>query len=241
MSAEETGAIVADASALPARTEVPSWRLVLTLTVAGALSALLLSFVYELTLPAIKANKARVLHDAIREVLKGAERVVSFRVTPDGLEVEEETRFEVDPRRTDRVFLGYDADGKVVGFALAGGAYGYGSDPIRLVFGYDPKTHEVLGLKILEDKETPGLGTKIETDTAFTSQFWAAEASGSGRPPRRTPLDPVRPGEGDPDDSYQVDTISGATISSLTVIRIVNDVASEVGPLLEAWRPGEGR
>ena len=45
-----------------------------------------------------------------------------------------------------KVFLGYDPAGMPVGFALVNDAYGYGSDPINLSFGYEPQKGEVIGL-----------------------------------------------------------------------------------------------
>ena len=114
------------APAVPAKAEVASWRLVVTLALAGALAAALLSIVYELTLPAIEANKARVMEEAIGEVLKGPATVVSLKVGPDALQREETVVYAVNDKEIDRVFVGYDAAGKAIGYALVGGAYGYG-------------------------------------------------------------------------------------------------------------------
>jgi electron transport complex protein RnfG len=227
--------------ALPARKEVPSWRLILTLALVGAIAALCLAFVYEATRPAILANKARVVREAIREVLRDPARVVSLLVTETGLEPEEEVKYVVDARRLDRVFLGFDEKGKPLGFALVGAAYGYGSDPIRIMFGYDAKTGEVIGLKVLEHKETPGIGTKIETEATFTTQFWEPEEAKPGDPPLRAPpLKGVRSDQLDVSDPKQVDMISGATISSRAVIAVINDVVGQVREKLEAYDPGDG-
>ena len=156
--ATETGATESGAAGLPTKPEVPSWRLVLTLGVAAVLSALGLSVVNELTAPAIAENRARVLREAVDEVLGKPEAVVSLVVGAEGLVRDDEVVY-TEAKGVERVYLGYaDAEGtQPIGFALVGAAYGYGSDPIKLAFGYDPTTEEILGLKVLEHKETPGI------------------------------------------------------------------------------------
>ena len=225
--------------------DLPFWRLVATLTVAGALAAVLLAVASDLTRERIAANKAAVLMEAIGVVLKDPARVVSLEETETGLRLDPEVVY-----RNDRVFFGYAEDGSPLGFALVGGAYGYGSDPIRLIFSYDAATHEVLGMQVLEHKETPGIGTKIQEDPAFAEQ-WSKPV---GEATRRTaprlvtadaPLVPVRadstPARDAEVERHQVDTISGATISSKAVVKIVNERVRQVGPKLSAWNTEEGR
>jgi hypothetical protein len=79
-------------------------------------------------------------------------------------------------------------------------------------------------MKVLENKETPGLGDKIVKDSAFVSEFVGAAA----------PLEGVKAGSGDGDPS-EVDMITGATISSRAVIDIINARLELLGPRLESW------
>jgi electron transport complex protein RnfG len=95
-------------------------------------------------------------------------------------------------------------------------------EELSLMIGLDPATGVLTGIKVLEQKETPGLGDKIETDSAFGNQF-----PGALTPLRR---DKVRAG-GDPSE---VQIITGATISSRAVIRIVNNAVARWRPLLAA-------
>ena len=239
---ERAPATTADVDAvtqLAARPEVPSWRLVATLAVAGALAALLLSFVYEATKPLIDANKAAVLEEAVAEVLGDPVAVTSLVVTEEGL-VPDEKIVYLEEKGVERVYLGYadEARTRPVGFALRGGAYGYGSDPILLVFGYDAKSGEIIGLKVLGHKETPGIGTKIETEESFAGLFWRSE---SGAPPARRPrLQGMRAEQFQADDPHHVDMISGATISSKAVIKVVNDLWERLGVRLRAFAEQEG-
>src|SRR5690606_21013167 len=75
-----------------------------------------------------------------------------------------------DSTGVERVYLGYDAAGEPVGFAVVASKAGF-QDQIRVIFGYDPRTGALLGMKVLESKETPGLGDKIEKDSSFVAEF----------------------------------------------------------------------
>jgi electron transport complex protein RnfG len=174
-------------------------RLVGTLAGAGALAGFFLVLAFQVTQPRILAYKAEVLKQAVREVLK------------------EPARFEEREIGGEKVYVGFDKDGARVGYAIVAAAPGF-QDTVRLIFGYDPKTRQLLGMKVLESKETPGLGDRIEGE-AFLGQFGGAA----------TPLVGIKgggAGEG-------IHMITGATISSRAVITMINRALERLGPLLE--------
>jgi len=210
----------------PAPPETPAWRLVSTLAVAGTLAGLLLVFVYQATAQPIAAHKAKMLRLAIQEVLGGPERYDTlylvdgkFTGLPEGAK---ERDFE-------RVFLGYGEDGRPVGFAIEADGPGF-QDTLKLIFGYDAATKRILGMKVLESKETPGLGDKIEKDREWIDQFRRAVA----------PLVPRKPGSTKGGESG-VDTITGSTISTKAVIKIINAALEDLGPAVEAYPAGEAK
>jgi electron transport complex protein RnfG len=211
----------------PKPKEVPSSRLLLTLGTAGVLAGVLIVFVYQATQPTIRAYKARLLKLAIEEVLKSPYRYDTLYVHEGVLTPE--LPAGADPRTAEKVFVGYNENGERVGFAITGVEGGF-QDDIGLIFGYDPATHTVLGMKVLESRETPGLGDRIEKDQNFLKEFESVEA----------PLKGVKPGRatGAPNE---VDLITGATISSRAVIRIINHRVEKLGPLLDAYLEGETR
>ena len=214
----------------PARPEVAPWKLAMTLAVAGALAGLLLVFVDQVTRPKIEAHRRAALRDAVKEVLSidpdagDGSRIVSLRVEAAGFELEPEAQYEVDASTIDRVFLGYDASGAVRGFAIVHQQMGF-QDVIRLIFGYDPRTETVLAMRVLESRETPGLGDKIEKDAAWVAMFDDVKA----------PIVAVKSGERSAPD--EVDTITGATISAKGVIDIVNAALArqELAKRLAQW------
>lgn len=209
----------AHAAPPPAVPDVPAWRLFATLGVGGAAAGLLIVLVWGLTQPTIQRNKAERLRVAVAEVLRGPVRFDTLFVVDGAL------RAEAPPgRRTvEQVYVGYGADGRRTGFALVAAEPGF-ADVVRLIYGYDPGTQQVLGMKVLENKETPGLGDKIERDTAFVNQFAGAA----------TPLRGVKPDRAT-GDVHEIDMITGATISSRAVVRIVNNSLERFEPMIQAY------
>jgi electron transport complex protein RnfG len=200
--------------------QVRASRLITTLSGAGAIAGGLIVIVFALTAPAIEAHRAQRLDQAVTEVLRGPARYDTLYLV-DGA-ISEELPSGADPKAFERVYLGHTADGSPLGFAVVAQAPGF-SDMVQVIFGYDPATRTLLGMKVLENRETPGLGDRIEKDADFVGQF-------AGLVP---PLESVKAGAGKGGPS-EVDLITGATISSRTVVRIINDALARLGPELDA-------
>jgi electron transport complex protein RnfG len=205
----------------PAPLDVPSWRLLATLGVAGAVAGLLVVLVQGWAEPRIESHRAAVLQGAIMNVLGGPARYDTLYVTET--ELSRRPPGGIDAGAADRVYLGYDAGGQPVGFAITAAEPGF-QDVIRLIFGYESGSGEVLGMQVLENKETPGLGDKIEKDASFVAEFDGA----------RAPLVGVKAGAGGGDPG-EVDMITGATISSRAVIAIINHRLDRLDPLLRSY------
>ena len=198
---------------VPTRPEVSSLRLVLTLALAGTVAGLLLVFVDQLTAPAIAAHKQKMLEQAIGEVLKSPARYETLYWYEGALT--SELSDKVDGSKLERIYKGFDTDDRFVGYAIAAAEPGF-ADTVRLIFGYDAESGTLLGMKVLESKETPGLGDKIEKDEKFVGQFEG----------RLRPLAGVKSGEGKGEPG-EIDMITGATISSKVVIRIINNAIAK--------------
>ncbi|MCK4871216.1 MAG: FMN-binding protein [Phycisphaerales bacterium] len=191
-----------------------SLRLVLTLGIAGLLSGFAIAGAYQITKPIIDANNARALEAAVFKVVPGSTRMRKLALR-DGLLVP----VAGDEPVTDPVVYGaYDDAGDFLGYAIEGAGSGF-QDIIRLLYGYDPVRRCVIGLEILESRETPGLGDKIYKDAAFQANFEALSVE--------PPIVVVKDGR---DADNEVDAITGATISSLAVVKIINTVTG-------AWLP----
>jgi H+/Na+-translocating ferredoxin:NAD+ oxidoreductase subunit G len=200
--------------------EASSSRLVGTLSVAGALAGLAIVLVFQWANPQIEEYRARVLEEAITEVLAGAERYVTvFLEADEGFTATP----AADTADLDRVYVGFDANEQPVGIAVQGGEPGF-QDVITLIFGYDPASGELLGMKVLEHKETPGLGDKIEKDTAFIGAFRRVS----------TPLLGIKKGR-ESGASEEIVMITGATISSRAIIDIINHRLDDLQRSMDAF------
>lgn len=208
----------------PTQTEVRTSSLLATLGAAGALAGLLIVMVHQVTQPAIQAHKAEVLRAAVQEVLGAPDHYDTLYVFEGSLVERPPEGVSVD--KLERLFLGFHENGEPVGFAITGAEPGF-QDVIELIFGYDPGTRTVLGMKVLSSRETPGLGDKIEKDQAFVSEFEGVEA----------PIEGVKSGRATGAEN-EVDMITGATISSRTVIAIINHRLERLEPMLQSYVTG---
>lgn len=206
-----------DPTALPAGT--PSWRLLATLGGAGAVAGLLIVLTWRWSTPPIEAHRALVLQLAIAEVLQQPARWDTLYLDGDRLVRQPPANAGAAP---ERVYQGYDAAGTRRGVAIVAGEAGF-ADVISVIFAFEPDTRRLLAMKVIGSKETPGLGDRIEKDSAFVRQF---------RGPA-LPLKGVKAASGA--DPAEVDVITGATISSRTVIRIINNAVDRWQPRIEAF------
>jgi len=212
-------------SAPPVATkDVPSWRLVAMMTLAGALAGLLIVSTYELTLPRIEHHQAETMAAAIQEVLKAPARYDTLYVHDGALVKRLPTG--ADAKKAERIFLGYDASGKRVGFALSAVGVGF-QDPMTIMFGYDAAKRQVIAMRVIASKETPGLGDKVVKDSAFVAEFSPVVA----------PINGVKKDRAT-NAADEVVMITGATVSSRAVIRIINTAVARWQPLMDAYREG---
>jgi Na+-translocating ferredoxin:NAD+ oxidoreductase subunit G len=103
------------------------------------------------------------------------------------------------------------------GAGLPGAARGY-QDVIQFLFGYDPECECIIGSKVLKSTETPGAGGQDRHDPVFLENFVALDASlnpeGTGL---ANPI--VLSPSGTKTEPWQIDGISGATISGKAMAR----------------------
>ena len=107
------------------------------------------------------------------------------------------------------------AGGRQIGWVVPGGGQGF-ADRIELLIGVDAEVARITGLYVLDQKETPGLGNKI------VEEEWRKQFSGKST---SKPLVVVKGGA---KGEEEIDAITGATISSESVCRIVNRTLSRM-------------
>jgi len=197
-----------------------TWPMYRALVGVGLVCGLLIVGAYELTLPIIERNRAEALERAIFQVLPAARESTTFRLTDAG-------GFEPlvgDGRGLPLVYAGYDDQGRLAGLAIEASGMGY-QDVIRVLYGYSFEEEAIVGVRVLESKETPGLGNKIESDPDFLANFQRLDVTLSDDAASLAhPIAPVKHGQ--KEHPWQVDGITGATISSKAIANMLNQSAA---------------
>jgi len=202
-------------------------RLVLVLGSFALLSGLIHVIAFLATKDRIEHNRASALTAAVLRVLPGAKDQRALVLRGDALQ-----RYDGPPNtvpKEDAVFEAFDASGRRVGFAIPNQAAGF-QDTIKLIFGVDLGAKRIVGMEVLESRETPGLGDKILKDAAFLGQ-WKALAFDPA-------VEVTKKGKTKPNE---IDAIVGATISSKAVARIVNEGNQRWQGPIGAYATGEGQ
>ncbi len=180
-------------------------RLIATLGLAGFFAGLLLVSGFVLTKPIIEQNKAEALKAAVYQVLEGC--VTFEQLIWDGKILSQGTP---TGENAAPVYIGVGEGGRVLGFAITTEEPGF-QDIIKAIYGYDPVLDQIIGMEILESKETPGLGDKIFKDANFKTNFDALAVS----------PEIISVKHGEKKNPNEIEAITGATISSKAVTRLL--------------------
>ena len=181
-------------------------QMILVLTSIGLVSGALLMSVNTLTKDRIAANKQHEVEAAILRVIPG---------TKASQKIYEEKDFTV--------YEGKDEQGQSLGIAISTAAGGF-QDKILYIFGLNTQLTRISSLYVLDQKETPGLGAKITNQESFL-QFWEERDCSQPITLRKPAVDKseLAPSE--------VNTITGATISSRAVLAGVNAALDKIRTL----------
>jgi len=186
-------------------------KLGLILTVICFVAGTTLAFTYRLTKKRIEEQSQAQQLNALKVVLPQA---VEFSDPKSGVEIE--------------YYEGLDQRKEVVGYAFVGKAKGY-SSTIKVVVGIDPEG-TITGIKITEQKETPGLGTKA-VEVPVTRTFWEAIlGKGGSAEPGRPRFEDQFTGKILSDlkvvtskTNTEIQALTGATITSKAVTKAVRE------------------
>ena len=213
-------------AARPAPTS--TWHMYRAMVGVGICCGLLIVSVYQFTLPVIAQNKAEALQAAIFNVLPAATTSKTFRLNDSGAF----EPLEGEATGASLVYAGYDDQGQLVGLAIEARGMGY-QDVIALIYGYSFAEEAIVGIQVLESKETPGLGDKIETDPDFLQNFERLDVSLTEDGSKlENAVVPVKSGE--KTNPWEVDGITGATISSVAIANILDASAQYWAPRIRA-------
>ena len=168
-------------------------RMLITLTIVGVVSGGVLNSIWDWADPLIKENARIETEKAIKVVQP--ETITREKIETDVMEV----------------YKVFDQEKNLIGYAAVAVGNGF-QGKIKLMFGVKPNLKELVNLTVLEQSETPGLGTEVTQKEKFTDQFKKLIAN---------PLVGwVKEGGSTKENEIQAKT--GATISSVALVDIVN-------------------
>ncbi len=163
------------------------------LTIIGIISGALLTKVNQWAIPLIAANKKAETEKSI------------FLVLPNGKFYEKINSKEIE------IYRVLDENKNLIGYSLVYEGNGF-QGKIRLMAGLSYDLNKIKSIEILEQVETPGLGTKI-TEESFKKQFINLSTN---------PVINWVKGK-EPKNPNEIQTITGATISSKSIVAILNE------------------
>lgn len=181
-----------------------AWLILIMAIVFGALLAMV-----QITLsPKIAANMQAETFSAVPILIYGDGNV------PADIQIETAT-VTAKNNSLDQTYPVYivKSGGELAGFAVKGVIMGY-ADNIEMLVGFNAEVSEITGVFVIYQKETPGLGSKI-TDADWNGQFVGKSTN--------MPL-----AVNSRDANTHIDSISGATISSVAVTDIINNIVRNV-------------
>ena len=166
--------------------------------------------------PVIEQNKLNETLAKVPELVLGSELAQTMAAQNQKLEIAAR-QVGVKKVGTEKFYGVYEAtyQGERKGWVIKTKGQGY-ADNIELLLGLSPDLKTITGLFVLDQKETPGLGNKIITDT-WRGQFIHAPAD--------QPLVVVKTGASKPGE---IDAVTGATISSRSVTSLINSTIKDL-------------
>jgi electron transport complex protein RnfG len=172
----------------------------------------------------IRGNQETIMRNSVEELLPGVQKQIIYGVQPSG---ELKILPDLEPAGQ-RLFAGYDGSGKLIGIVIESSARGY-ADLINAMYAYSPEKQAITGFKVVDMRETPGLGDRVRSDPDFLNNFQDLDATiVDGKPAH--PVKVVK--HGSKKNAWEIDAISGATISSRAVGKLIGTSVQDVIPVV---------
>ncbi|MBU1182021.1 MAG: RnfABCDGE type electron transport complex subunit G [Proteobacteria bacterium] len=173
-------------------------KMIIVLTVLCSFSGGLLAALRNETMEKIENQQLEFVRGpAIRDILKGS----SNDPIAD--------RFKIKVGETEKSFFVGKFDGKTETVVFESTGKGFGGD-IGLMLGVNIADDKITGIGVTTHSETPGIGSRAQTDPRFAAQFKGVLLTGDFK---------VK------NEGGQVDAISGATVTSKGIAVAVTEAA----------------
>jgi electron transport complex protein RnfG len=210
---------------MPAVT-VPVVAMIRTLGLVALICGFAVTLAYQWTKPYVEENQRITTARAVSAVLPKAVTQKAFALGPEAAKAA-----APDTPLEDVVYVGYDASGRIVGVAARGASRGY-ADLVHVMYAYDPACACINAMKVVKMNETPGIGDGVVKDPAFLENFRALDArlnaEGTALANRIVTVK-----HGTKREAWQIDAISGATVTSKAIGRGLDQSAQRLVPRVQ--------
>lgn len=178
---------------------------VLVLGIIGVFSGFVLAVAYNYAKPKIQKNKQQAKRKAIYNILPSTET------------------YEVENINGRKIYFCYKDGKKLSGYAFETSGMGYQGEIVMMV-GLHKNLKTLKGIEILKHSETPGLGANI-VKKSFKKQFEGLKIYPSIEYTTKEP----------PKKKNQIQAITGATVTSSSVVEILNNRLDRVIKILKNY------
>lgn len=178
-----------------------NYSAVISVTITALLAGFILSFVYSSFEKDIVANNQKAVLEGVKIAIEGASKIEG----------------PLTDKSTFPYYIGYKENGDIAGYAVLSYASGYNGDN-KVLVGFNSNVSEITAIIITEQSETPGLGAKIVA-LEFRNQFKGKSTV--------IPISLVKGASPETLAEDEISAISGATISSTSVVNAVNKAREE--------------
>jgi Na+-translocating ferredoxin:NAD+ oxidoreductase subunit G len=213
---------------IAASQSTPTGAMIRTLGLVATICGLIIVGAYQGTFTAVQDNKRIALERTVVKVLPGAQSISALNASSQGIQAAVDGN---TPPGSVNFYAAYDAGGALIGVAAEAAARGY-ADLVRVLYGYKTECKCIVGIGVVSMRETPGIGDKILTDKAFLANFTALDVKlNADMKALANAVKVVK--HGTKTSPWQIDAISGATVTSKAVGKGINESAQALLPLLE--------
>lgn len=202
-----------------------AFRMVRVLGTVSLLCGLFIAAAHLTTQNRIRRNQETIMRESVAQLLPGIRKQIVYGILPSG----DLTILSGVEGSGPRLFAGYDGSGNFLGVVIEASGRGY-ADVISAMYAYSPRRQAITGFKVVDMKETPGLGDRIGSDKDFARNFDSLDVASS---PGGTLVHPVTVVKhGTKKNPWEIDALSGATISSRAVGRMLDQSIRSVAPVI---------
>jgi electron transport complex protein RnfG len=177
-------------------------RMIGVMVVITACSGLILAGMWSISIEKIKRNETKNIEDAL------------FSLNPRA------KTFKIINKDMHQIYECYNKKKRLISYFFLAQGNGFQA-PIKIAVTVDKKWKKLVGIRILEQTDTPGLGAKI-TEESFLKKFKYLVMQ------KGIPFMCIK--EKASKKKGEIKAITGATISSKAVVTVINDKITVLKP-----------